>query len=250
MPDLEGKVRSARSTASYTVAMPPRATRASTRYRPSRTRPTSGSERVVSTRAVYGRAASGPVRRHRPVTSAEPGPNGQKAGRSARPSVGEDACAYSRRGIRPARRASRPASTAWRIAAAIRAGDWARVTADASRTAWQPSSIASAASEAVPRPRRGRPATDECSTIREMLCGLRIPRPIDGRRAHDGGAATCSRAGEDRVVAGVRQHDESVVDQLLRGVQGLERIGSRSLVVGDSSFTHDVPSARAAQPCT
>ena len=42
--------------------------------------------------------------------------------------------------------------TAWRIAAAIRTGSAARVIALATSTASQPSSIASAASEAVPMP--------------------------------------------------------------------------------------------------
>ena len=54
--------------------------------------------------------------------------------------------------MRPARRAACPASTAWRIATAIPAGSWARETELASRTPSHPSSIASAASDAVPTP--------------------------------------------------------------------------------------------------
>ena len=73
--------------------------------------------------------------------------------------------------MRPARRASRPASTACRIAAAISAGSWARVTAEASITASQPSSIASAASDAVPAPgvedhRHARPLDDQLEVVR------------------------------------------------------------------------------------
>src|SRR5690606_40839178 len=65
---------------------------------------------------------------------------------------GEDAWACRRTGIRPASRAARPARTASRIAPAISTGSWARVTAVASRTASQPSSMACAASLAVPIP--------------------------------------------------------------------------------------------------
>src|SRR6185437_5710025 len=56
------------------------------------------------------------------------------------------------RGIRPARCASRPASTASFIAFAIRTGSLAWAIAEFSSTASQPSSIAIAASDAVPTP--------------------------------------------------------------------------------------------------
>src|SRR4051812_5375009 len=58
--------------------------------------------------------------------------------------VGLDACAQYRLGMRPAWRASRPATTADAIAAAITAGSAALVTAEANSTASQPSSIANA----------------------------------------------------------------------------------------------------------
>ena len=83
----------------------------------------------------------------------EAGRLARRAGhRSARPSKLVDASAYSLRGMRPASRANRPASTAWRMAVAICTGCRARVTAVASSTASQPSSMAIAASEAVPIP--------------------------------------------------------------------------------------------------
>src|SRR5690606_27499103 len=70
--------------------------------------------------------------------------------RATRPSGGDDARACSRRGGRPARAASYPASTARRIARAMRTGSAARVTAVASSTPSHPSSMARAASDAVP----------------------------------------------------------------------------------------------------
>ena len=71
--------------------------------------------------------------------------------------------------MRPARWASRPASTALRMASAIRAGSWARVTALASRTASQPSSMATAASEAVPTPASRITGTVACSMMMRRL---------------------------------------------------------------------------------
>ena len=71
---------------------------------------------------------------------------------SARPSIAVEARACSRRGMRPASYASRPDSTAPRIARAIFTGSCARAIALAISTPSQPSSIAIAASEAVPTP--------------------------------------------------------------------------------------------------
>jgi hypothetical protein len=64
------------------------------------------------------------------------------------------------------------------MARAICSGSRARVPAEASRTASQPSSIASAASEAVPMPASRITGTPTDSRIRAMLWGLRMPRPL------------------------------------------------------------------------
>src|SRR4051812_33608193 len=80
--------------------------------------------------------------------------------------------------MRPAPRASRPDSTASRIACAIATGSSARETALASSTPEQPSSIAVAASEAVPMPASRITGTPAASTIRRRLYGLRIPMPL------------------------------------------------------------------------
>ena len=79
--------------------------------------------------------------------------------------------------MRPAARAACPACTASRIARAIRSGSAARVMADATRTPAQPSSIANAASLAVPIPASRITGTPARSTIIAMLCGLRMPSP-------------------------------------------------------------------------
>ena len=94
------------------------------------------------------------------------------------PSSGVDACAYRRRGIRPAPRASTPDSIDSAIARAIAAGSWAREIALAHSTASQPSSIASAASDAVPTPASSTTGTPARSMMIEMLYGLRIPMPL------------------------------------------------------------------------
>src|SRR5204863_3878984 len=69
-----------------------------------------------------------------------------------RPNCGLEGSAWASFGIRPASRAIRPASTAARMLFAISTGSRAFDTAVLSSTAEQPSSIASAASEAVPTP--------------------------------------------------------------------------------------------------
>src|SRR5205823_14388644 len=96
--------------------------------------------------------------------------------RSAIPSNDVDASAWKRRGMRPDRQASRPASTAFAMAPAIPAGSRALVTAEASNTASQPSSMAMAASDAVPTPASRTTGNEAASTMRAMLWVLRIPR--------------------------------------------------------------------------
>jgi len=68
--------------------------------------------------------------------------------------------------------------TAAAIAAAMATGSAARVTAVANSTASQPSSIARAASLAVPMPASSTTGTPARATIISMLCGLVMPRPV------------------------------------------------------------------------
>src|SRR5690606_35772694 len=95
-----------------------------------------------------------------------------------RPSVGElGAPLYSLRGMRPARNASRPASTAFFMAAAISSGSCAAAMAVFISTPSQPSSMAMAASDAVPTPASTSTGTRAWSMIRRRFQGLRMPMP-------------------------------------------------------------------------
>ncbi len=79
--------------------------------------------------------------------------------------------------MRPAKRANRPASTAARMLLAIATGSRAFETAVLSSTAAQPSSSASAASEAVPMPASSTTGTGERAQINSIRCGLQMPSP-------------------------------------------------------------------------
>ena len=91
--------------------------------------------------------------------------------------MGLDAEAYAFRGMRPARKASRPASIASFMARAMRTGSFAPAIAVFISTPSQPSSIAIAASEAVPTPASTMTGTFTASRMSRMLCGLRMPSP-------------------------------------------------------------------------
>src|SRR3954468_11876482 len=94
------------------------------------------------------------------------------------PAVGELADAmYGFFGMRPARNASRPASTAFFIAEAIITGFFAVAIAVFISTPWQPSSIAMAASEPVPTPASTMIATLALSMMICIFHGLRMPIP-------------------------------------------------------------------------
>src|SRR5258705_8706606 len=94
-----------------------------------------------------------------------------------RPNCGLDGSAWASLGMRPARRAQRPASTAARMLFAMVTGSRAFETAVLSMTAEQPSSMASAASDAVPMPASSTTGTGERAQISSMRCGLQMPRP-------------------------------------------------------------------------
>jgi len=110
----------------------------------------------------------------RSVTSSSGG-SGSLTCRRGRIAARRLACASL--GIRPARRESLPASTAAHMLFAIARGSRAFETAVLSSTAEQPSSIASAASDAVPMPASSTTGTGERAQISEMRCGLEMPSP-------------------------------------------------------------------------
>jgi len=91
--------------------------------------------------------------------------------------VGDDGEAAKRFGMRPARKAARPASTARRIAYAIRTGSRAPAIAVFINTPSQPNSIAIAASDAVPTPASTNTGTLACSIISDRFHGFKMPMP-------------------------------------------------------------------------
>ena len=118
----------------------------------------------------------------------------------------------------------------------MRSGSAARVIADATSTAAQPSSIARAASLAVPMP--ASRITGHPGPLDDHRDVVRVPdaEPGPDRRAerHDGGAAGLFEAQrEHRVVVGVGQHGEPVGDEQLRRFEQLDRVGQQRDVVGD-----------------
>src|SRR6516162_9037602 len=103
--------------------------------------------------------------------------NGAEPQVPTRPSCGLDGSANLRFGIRPASRARRPPSTPARIAAAIRSGSCDLAIAVLASTASQPSSIASAASEAVPMPASSTTGTGLREQMSSIAAGFAIPIP-------------------------------------------------------------------------
>src|SRR6516225_5701962 len=87
-----------------------------------------------------------------------------------RPNCGLDGSACAIFGIRPASRDQRPASTAARMLVAIMTGFRAFDTAVLRSTAEQPSSIAIAASEAVPMPASSTTGTGERAQMISITC--------------------------------------------------------------------------------
>ena len=138
--------------------------------------------------------------------------------------------------MRPARRAARPASTAGAHRARHRDGSCAREIALAHSTASQPSSIASAASDAVPTPASRitgtpRPLEDEAQVV-----GVADAHAAADRRAerhHRRAAGVLQAPREDRVVVRVGQHGEALVHQLLGRLEQLGRVGQQRAVVAD-----------------
>ena len=115
-------------------------------------------------------------------------------------------------------------------------GSRARLIADADSTPSQPSSIARAASEAVPTPASSRTGASRRSAISAMRVGVADAEARPDRRAerHDRDAADLLEAlGRDQVVRGVGPDLEALVDERVGGAQRLGRVGQQRLVVAD-----------------
>ena len=75
------------------------------------------------------------------------------------------------------------------------------------------------------------PLDDEREVVRVADAHARADRRAE--RHHRRAADVLQAAGEDRVVVGVGQHDEAVVDELLGGEQQLGRVGQQRALVAD-----------------
>ena len=97
----------------------------------------------------------------------------------------------------------------------MRTGSFAPAMAVFSSTPSTPSSMAMAASEAVPTPASTMTGTLALSRMRRMLCGLRMPRPepMGARAASPPRARVLQLARRDGIVGGVGQHHEALLHQ-------------------------------------
>ena len=153
------------------------------------------------------------------------------------------AVAYIFRGIRPARNASRPAMTACFIASAMATGFSAPAMAVFISTPSAPSSIASAASDAVPTP-----ASTITGTSRELaddadVVGVLNAEAGPDRRAerhHGRRAGVLELPAGDRIVVRIGQDDEAFPDEDARRFdQGLV-VGEERPLVADHLELHPV----------
>ena len=115
-------------------------------------------------------------------------------------------------------------------------GSSAREIALAHSTASQPSSIASAASEAVPTPASRITGTLRALADQAQVVG--VEQALAGadrgaERHHRGAADVLEPAGEDRVVVRVREDGEALVDELLGGLEQRGRVGQQRVLVAD-----------------
>ena len=148
--------------------------------------------------------------------------------------------------LRPARKALRPARTASFMASAMSTGLLAAATAVFMSTPSQPSSSATAASDAVPTPasdddrNAGSPDDDlEVVGVADALTGA------DGRgQRHDGSTAgVFELATDDGVVRAVGQDGEALFDEHLGRGDGLFVVGEEGLFVADDLELDDVGDA-------
>ena len=111
----------------------------------------------------------------------------------------------------------------------------------------QPSSIAIAASEAVPTPASTMTGTFTASRMSRMLCGLRMPRP-EPMGAASGITAAQPASSSLRAVMGssdgVGQDGEAFLHQDPRGLRRLLHVGEERLLVAEHLELHPLAHAQ------
>ena len=185
------------------------------------------------------RTAAG--RRERRATTPEPFP---APGCSPTRTCAVRSARRGRRGARLRPPASSPG--------AIATGSGARAIAVFIRTPSAPSSIAIAASDAVPTPASTITGTRACSRMIRMLFAVLDAEPGADRRAerhHRGGAGLLELPADDRIVVGVRQDDEPFADEHARRLEQRDVVGEERPFVADHLELHPVRQADfAAEP--
>ena len=144
-------------------------------------------------------------------------------------------------------RPPRPASTAWRMASAMISGSRASAMAVPTSTAWHPSSMASAASEAVPIPRghddrHGRRVEDEADRV-----GVADPEPRARRRRLEQDARRAGLLqppGGDRIVTRDRQRDEPVPGEGAGRLENRREVGHLGPGIPDHVDLDEVAESR------
>ena len=140
--------------------------------------------------------------------------------------------------MRPERYACRPAMTACFMASAISTGSCALAMPVFIRTASAPSSMAMAASEAVPTPASTMSGTPLIISRRMRMCAtfwMPMPLPMGAPSGMIGRCAGIDQAlGENDVVGGIGKHGEPFLHQYARGFQRGLHVGiERGLVADD-----------------
>ena len=112
-----------------------------------------------------------------------------------------------------------------------------------------PSSIASAASDAVPTPASTMSGTRANSRMMRMLFDVLNAEARSDRRAerhHRGGARVFELAARDRIVVGVGQHDEAFLHEDARRLDERLVVGEERALVADHLELHPVREPRLA----
>src|SRR6476620_4355165 len=153
--------------------------------------------------------------------------------------------------MRPARYARRPASTAAFIARAITTGSLASAMAVFMSTPSQPSSIACAASLAVPTPASTSTGTPAPSTMRRIVTRFWMPspEPIGAPRGMIATAPASSSCFGDGVVDAIDHRLEAFLHEGLRRAQRFAHVGIKRRRLTEHRELDEVPAARlASQP--
>ena len=182
------------------------------------------SQANIPRRPTQPQFAGGETRAAESVRTRRRPPRASRPGRTA-------AAGCGRRGS-----ASRPASVPSRIARAIVSGSSAREIALAHSTRvvaelHRQRGVGGGADARVEDHGHAGALADQAQVVGVQQAHAGADRRAE--RHHRGAADVLQPAREDRVVVGVREHDEAVVDELLGGLEQRRRVGQQRALVAD-----------------